>query len=159
MTRFIPLDDHYVTRPDEYGDRREDRLRRAGGDCDLAVDIEMRPIRAGDLVDDSLVQPGHTGHRRVRVTPGQHVTVHGIEQSRFGLEISKALRQVDRPALGRQARHRQPSLLRQLPGSDDVADPAFDVTPGWLIKAVITERGACPASTNGLAILLSGGRP
>ncbi|MGB2902118.1 MAG: hypothetical protein WBB96_01650 [Candidatus Dechloromonas phosphoritropha] len=84
--------------------------------------------------------------------------MHGIEQSRFGLEIGKALRQVDRPALGRQARHHQPSLLRQLPGSDDVANPALDVTPGWLTKAVITELGAGPASDNGLAVLLSGGR-
>jgi methylthioribose-1-phosphate isomerase len=45
-----------------------------------------------------------------------------------------------------------------LPGGEDVANPAFDVTPDWLIKAVITERGACPASADGLVMLLSGGR-
>lgn len=43
--------------------------------------------------------------------------------------------------------------LRQLPASEDVYNPAFDVTPGWLIKALITERGSCPANRAGLAAL------
>ena len=46
--------------------------------------------------------------------------------------------------------HAQPSALRQLAAGEDVANPAFDVTPNWLIKAIITERGACPASREGL---------
>ena len=37
--------------------------------------------------------------------------------------------------------HGQPSALRQLPAGEDVANPAFDVTPNWLVKAIITERG------------------
>ena len=49
--------------------------------------------------------------------------------------------------------HAQPSALRQLPAGEDVANPAFDVTPGWLVKAIITERGACPASRDGLLAL------
>ena len=49
--------------------------------------------------------------------------------------------------------HGQPSALRQLPAGEDVANPAFDVTPGWLVKAIITERGACPASREGLLAL------
>ena len=47
-------------------------------------------------------------------------------------------------------RHAQPSALRQLPAGEDVANPAFDVTPNWLVTAIISERGACPASREGL---------
>jgi methylthioribose-1-phosphate isomerase len=43
-----------------------------------------------------------------------------------------------------------PSALHQLPAGEDVANPAFDVTPGWLVTAIITERGVCPASREGL---------
>jgi methylthioribose-1-phosphate isomerase len=49
--------------------------------------------------------------------------------------------------------HGQPSALRQLPAGEDVANPAFDVTPGWLVKAIITERGVCAASREGLLAL------
>lgn len=49
--------------------------------------------------------------------------------------------------------HAQPTALRQLPADEDVANPAFDVTPNWLIKAIITERGACAASREGLLSL------
>ncbi len=49
--------------------------------------------------------------------------------------------------------HAQPGALRQLPAGMDVANPAFDVTPGWLVKAIITERGVCPASRDGLLAL------
>jgi len=49
--------------------------------------------------------------------------------------------------------HAQPAALRQLPASEDVANPAFDVTPNWLVKAIITERGACAASREGLLAL------
>ena len=43
-----------------------------------------------------------------------------------------------------------PSALRLLPAGEDVANPAFDVTPGWLVKAIISERGTCPATRAGL---------
>ena len=46
-----------------------------------------------------------------------------------------------------------PSALHQLPAGEDVANPAFDVTPGWMVKAIITERGACAASRAGLLSL------
>ena len=49
--------------------------------------------------------------------------------------------------------HAQPSALRQLPAGEDVANPAFDVTPNWLVKAIITERGVCAASREGLLAL------
>lgn len=49
--------------------------------------------------------------------------------------------------------HAQPTALRQLPADEDVANPAFDVTPNWLVKAIITERGACAASREGLLAL------
>ena len=43
-----------------------------------------------------------------------------------------------------------PSALRQLPAGEDVANPAFDVTPGWLVRAIVSERGTCAASREGL---------
>lgn len=43
-----------------------------------------------------------------------------------------------------------PGLLRQLPASEAVANPAFDVTPARFIDAIITERGPCAASIEGL---------
>lgn len=46
--------------------------------------------------------------------------------------------------------HGQISALRQLPASEAVENPAFDVTPARLITALITERGLCAASTAGL---------
>jgi methylthioribose-1-phosphate isomerase len=46
-----------------------------------------------------------------------------------------------------------PSALRQAPAGADIANPAFDVTPGWLVKAIVTERGHCPASREGLLAL------
>ena len=49
--------------------------------------------------------------------------------------------------------HAQPTALRQLPAGEDVANPAFDVTPNWLVKAIITERGTCAASREGLLAL------
>ncbi len=46
-----------------------------------------------------------------------------------------------------------PSALRQLPAGEDVANPAFDVTPGWLVRAIVSERGTCAASREGLVSL------
>ena len=43
-----------------------------------------------------------------------------------------------------------PSALQQLPADEAVANPAFDVTPARLVTAIITERGVCPASREGL---------
>ncbi len=40
-----------------------------------------------------------------------------------------------------------------LPESSSAANPAFDVTPARLVTALITERGACPASEAGLLSL------
>ncbi|HEX6735645.1 MAG TPA: S-methyl-5-thioribose-1-phosphate isomerase [Azonexus sp.] len=43
-----------------------------------------------------------------------------------------------------------PSALLQLAPGEAVANPAFDVTPARLVTAIITERGVCPASRDGL---------
>ncbi|MCP5247816.1 MAG: S-methyl-5-thioribose-1-phosphate isomerase [Candidatus Accumulibacter sp.] len=43
--------------------------------------------------------------------------------------------------------------LRQLPLGEAVVNPAFDVTPARLIEALISERGCCPASREGLLTL------
>jgi methylthioribose-1-phosphate isomerase len=43
--------------------------------------------------------------------------------------------------------------LRQLPADEAVANPAFDVTPANLVSALISERGACAASREGLLTL------
>ncbi|PKO34710.1 MAG: S-methyl-5-thioribose-1-phosphate isomerase [Betaproteobacteria bacterium HGW-Betaproteobacteria-7] len=46
-----------------------------------------------------------------------------------------------------------PSALLQLPPGQAVANPAFDVTPARLVTAIISERGVCPASRDGLLAL------
>jgi methylthioribose-1-phosphate isomerase len=43
--------------------------------------------------------------------------------------------------------------LRQLPADEAVANPAFDVTPAHLVSTVISERGSCAASRDGLLTL------
>ncbi|MDR0577993.1 MAG: S-methyl-5-thioribose-1-phosphate isomerase [Candidatus Accumulibacter sp.] len=43
-----------------------------------------------------------------------------------------------------------PGAIRAIPADESVLNPAFDVTPARLIDAIITERGACPATTAGL---------
>lgn len=50
---------------------------------------------------------------------------------------------------GLDEQHR-PATLGQLPTSSAVANPAFDVTPSALVTAIITERGHCSASAQGL---------
>ena len=44
----------------------------------------------------------------------------------------------------------RPAALLQLPPGEAVGNPAFDVTPAHLVTAIITERGTCPASRDGL---------
>ena len=46
-----------------------------------------------------------------------------------------------------------PGTVRQLAAEIAVANPAFDVTPADLIRAIICERGSTPASTAGLRAL------
>jgi methylthioribose-1-phosphate isomerase len=43
--------------------------------------------------------------------------------------------------------------LQLTPDGSAAANPAFDVTPARLITALITERGVCPASRQGLLSL------
>lgn len=47
----------------------------------------------------------------------------------------------------------QPAAVRQLPKSEAVANPAFDVTPAHLVTAIISERGSTAASGEGLLAL------
>lgn len=43
-----------------------------------------------------------------------------------------------------------PGAIRQIAAAEAVANPAFDVTPAGLVAALITERGTCPASADGI---------
>ena len=47
----------------------------------------------------------------------------------------------------------QSRAVWSIPADEEVANPAFDVTPARLIAAIITERGSCPATTTGLRAL------
>jgi methylthioribose-1-phosphate isomerase len=46
--------------------------------------------------------------------------------------------------------------VRLVPADSPVANPAFDVTPARLVTGLITERGICPASREGLRALYPG---
>ena len=43
--------------------------------------------------------------------------------------------------------------MRLTPEGTPAANPAFDVTPARLVTGLITERGVCPASREGLLSL------
>ncbi len=43
--------------------------------------------------------------------------------------------------------------VRVMPESSPALNPAFDVTPARLVSGLITERGVCPASAEGLLSL------
>ncbi|MDR2452491.1 MAG: S-methyl-5-thioribose-1-phosphate isomerase [Candidatus Accumulibacter sp.] len=47
----------------------------------------------------------------------------------------------------------RPAAVRTIPVDEAVFNPAFDITPGRLIDAIITERGHCPATAAGLRML------
>ena len=44
----------------------------------------------------------------------------------------------------------QPGAVRLISAGEVVSNPAFDVTPARLVSALITERGTCPATSQGL---------
>jgi len=46
--------------------------------------------------------------------------------------------------------HGQPGEIRLIAADEAVHNPAFDLTPARLVSAIITERGACPATNEGL---------
>ena len=48
------------------------------------------------------------------------------------------------------------TTVRTAPSSSPAANPAFDVTPARLVTGLITERGRCPATADGLAALFPG---
>jgi len=45
--------------------------------------------------------------------------------------------------------------VRVVPEGSPVANPAFDVTPARLVTGLITDRGICPASADGLRRLFA----
>lgn len=50
-------------------------------------------------------------------------------------------------------RHDGRVMARILPADEAVANPAFDITPAACVTALITERGTCPATREGLRAL------
>jgi len=67
---------------------------------------------------------------------------------------------------GREVTHvqgRQPSgeivEVQVTPDGSEAANPAFDITPARLVTALVTERGTCPASAEGLLGLFPERRP
>ena len=54
---------------------------------------------------------------------------------------------------GHSEKERPVCQVRQLPAEATVANPAFDITPAKFVSALMTERGSCPASTDGLLTL------
>ncbi len=83
----------------------------------------------------------------------------GLPSSTIDWTVSDGLREIpieDRDA--REVTHVQGTLddgtigqVRVTPEGSDGANPAFDVTPARLVTGLITERGVCDASAEGLA--------
>lgn len=98
-------DDHLVARMHAAQHRRQQRLRGARGDGDLALGVVGVAVQRGDLGGDRLAQRRHAGHRRVLVEAGAHGIRHGVDDARVAIEIRKALAQVDGLLLRGQRRH------------------------------------------------------
>ena len=98
--------DHFVARMDQREDRGQDRLRRAGGDRDLAGRVVAAAVQRLDLGRHRLAQrrrrrpSADTGCGRSRIA-----AVDRVEQRRVAVEIGKALAEVDRIVLLRERRH------------------------------------------------------
>ena len=97
--------DHLVAGADEGEHGGEDRLRRAGGDGDLARRVVAMAVERLDLGGDALAQERHAGHRRVLVEAAAHRRVDGVDQRRVAVEIGEALAEIDGAVLQRQRRH------------------------------------------------------
>jgi methylthioribose-1-phosphate isomerase len=70
-------------------------------------------------------------------------------EERDPAEVTHVSGRLDNGAVGR---------LRIVPEGSAVFNPGFDVTPARLVSGLITERGVFPASTDGIARALAGGR-
>jgi methylthioribose-1-phosphate isomerase len=58
-----------------------------------------------------------------------------------------------------QAEDGRAMSVRLTPAQSKAANPAFDVTPARLLTALITERGVCPATREGLSLRYSEAEP
>ena len=98
-------DDDFVARPNKGGKGGKQSLRSAGGNSDFLIDVVTHAIDRLNLVGNCRAQLRRASHWRILVAPGTHRPVCGLEQGRIGLKVREALRQVDRPAIGRQLGH------------------------------------------------------
>jgi len=79
-------------------------------------------------------------HSTIDWTLGDGVAGIPIEQ-RNGVEVSHIYGVTDSG---------QEAMVRLIPEGSAVGNYAFDVTPARLVTGLITERGVCPASREGL---------
>lgn len=54
---------------------------------------------------------------------------------------------------GREDKTQRPLRVRILPETSSVSNPGFDITPARLVTGLITERGICPATAEGIKAL------
>jgi hypothetical protein len=109
--------DDFVARTHDGGDRREQRLGRAGRHRDFGIGIDLAAVELLGLARDRLAQRRHAGHRRVLVASFRHRARERIAQRGRAVEIGKALAEIDGLVLDRELAHhredRRPDL-RQL---------------------------------------------
>ena len=111
----------------------------ANGDVANKIGTYLKALAAHDCkVPFYVAVPGSTIDRSV--PDGSHIPV----EERDAREVTH-IRGLDS--------HDRPTDICIAPAATPAVNPAFDITPGRLISALITERGTCPATTNGLRSL------
>jgi len=117
-----------------------DRTTAAGDVCNK-IGTYLKAVAACDCgVPFYSAVPGPSIDWEIGAGEAGHIPI----EERGGTEITE-VRGVDR-----EGRH---TAVRVTPEASPVFNPAFDVTPARLVTGLITERGVCDASAEGLAAL------
>ena len=98
-------DDHLVPGADDGVDGAEERLRGTGCHGHLGLGTHADAVEVCHLAGNRLAQGFDPGHRRILVVAVGQVVAHPLEKLRRTVEVGIALRQVDRPLVGRELRH------------------------------------------------------
>ncbi|MNN31979.1 hypothetical protein D3C81_1456890 [compost metagenome] len=101
VVRRVKHDD-FVTAVDNRLNGTENRLGRAGGDRHFAIGIHLHAVTTGDLCRNLLTQGGQPGHWRILVMATGDMPTDRIAQGLRGIEIGKALGQIERAGLSRE---------------------------------------------------------
>jgi methylthioribose-1-phosphate isomerase len=103
---------------------------------------ETRPRSQGAALTAWELEAQGISHSLIVDNAGGHLMQHG--------QVDQCIEGTDRTTASGDGRIEE---VRIAPEGTPAANPAFDVTPSSLVTGLITERGVCPASREGLGNL------